>query len=453
MSKIIAALVGVLALAAGTQADYVLDDLCLSNECSGTGSERVCIFRFQLDIFVSETGYFLVEGCEDKGHMPTLGMEANVKYIFDQSNKTNWFHPLGFAYAPDGALSGNDELEKGVDPPGGTTCNETLSCQYPQYKLNGEILCDEYDELTGLCADEEDFGLDQYEGVWFSGGRDNWIDAGNFTIEVNITDDATKEIFAFCHIHKYMSFRIKILDTETLAIRAPTDEIALGYEYHEVEGFDAGCGTFNVSQYQGHEQCGDHVFHCNGDANTFNECMAAINCKMMTEMRTSGNSDPTAEFMYQMIPHHQNAVNMAKMLLHFNPGSLKCGTSYDGRRLSELEGPELALYQLAAANGRRLDESFCNDDNDEGGTPAVTMLWEIVNGQNAQITFMRSWLEDNLVPAYDWCEAEDDNSTLVAVLAGCLAAAVVAPVAGYLVYRYKFRKPTATVSAVKTISP
>ncbi|GBG27440.1 Hypothetical Protein FCC1311_036612 [Hondaea fermentalgiana] len=451
MTKMIAALVGVLALATGARAQYTLEDLCLA-DCVGTGVNKVCTFKFQIDIFAGETGYFLVEGCEDMGYQPTLGMEANVKYVFDQTNTTNWFHPLGFAYGPDGVYGDNLELEKGVDPPGGTTCNETLSCQYPQYKLNGDILCDEYDELTGLCADEEDFGLDQYEGVWFSGGRDDWIDAGNFTVEVTITDDATKEIFSFCHIHNFMSFRIKILDTDTLAIRAPTDEIPLGYEYDELDEFDLACGTFNVSEYQGHEQCGDHVFHCNGDANTFNECMAAINCKMMTEMRTTGNGDATQEFMYQMIAHHQNAVNMAKILLHFNPGSLKCGTSYDGRRLSELDGPELALAQLAAANGRHLDDSFCNDDNNDGGTPAVTLLWEIINGQNQQITFMRSWLEDNLVPAYDYCASEESNSTLVAVLVGCLAVLIVVPIAGYLVYKYKFRKSAPTSTTAKTTS-
>lgn len=35
-------------------------------------------------------------------------------YVFDQLNSTNWFHPLGFAYLPDGAHEGVDELEEGV---------------------------------------------------------------------------------------------------------------------------------------------------------------------------------------------------------------------------------------------------------------------------------------------------------------------------------------------------
>ena len=35
-------------------------------------------------------------------------------YVFDQQDDSNWFHPLGFAYFPDGAHEGVDELEEGV---------------------------------------------------------------------------------------------------------------------------------------------------------------------------------------------------------------------------------------------------------------------------------------------------------------------------------------------------
>ena len=34
--------------------------------------------------------------------------------MFDQLDPSNWFHPLGFAYHPDGAHDGVDELEEGV---------------------------------------------------------------------------------------------------------------------------------------------------------------------------------------------------------------------------------------------------------------------------------------------------------------------------------------------------
>ena len=34
--------------------------------------------------------------------------------MFDQLDSSNWYHPLGFAYYPDGAHDGVDELEEGV---------------------------------------------------------------------------------------------------------------------------------------------------------------------------------------------------------------------------------------------------------------------------------------------------------------------------------------------------
>lgn len=34
--------------------------------------------------------------------------------MFDQLDSTNWFHPLGFAYFPDGAHEGVEELEEGI---------------------------------------------------------------------------------------------------------------------------------------------------------------------------------------------------------------------------------------------------------------------------------------------------------------------------------------------------
>ena len=66
----------------------------------------------------------------------------------------------------------------------------------------------------------------------------------------------------------------------------------------------------------------------------------------------AGPDGKTVTFMHQMIPHHQNAVNMAKMLLRTEPGD------------DELE----------------------------------SMLREIINSQNMQITYMRGWLADKNVP-------------------------------------------------------
>lgn len=35
-------------------------------------------------------------------------------YEFDQLDSSNWYHPLGFAYYPDGAHDDVDELEAAV---------------------------------------------------------------------------------------------------------------------------------------------------------------------------------------------------------------------------------------------------------------------------------------------------------------------------------------------------
>ncbi|CAK9012802.1 Hypothetical protein SCF082_LOCUS11658 [Durusdinium trenchii] len=360
------------------------EDLCLGN-CTGTiGVDYACTFYFRMNIFAGETGYYEVDGCE--GTQPTLGMIAGVEYTFDQTDPTNWFHPLGFAYGPDGVYGDEPELEKGVVPPNGTACDELTPCQYPQYKLNGVELCDD----PGNCADD-DFGLDQYEGVYFSGGRDDWIAEGNFTVDVTITDDNTTELFYFCHIHNKMSGRIKVLEEDGSTQKDPVDYKAIPYDYHVISEFDEICGTHNVSQFQDGEGCPEMTFFCEDNLDSFHQCMLAIDCAMHVEMRVSGNSNPVVTFMHQMIAHHRNAVNMAKILLRFNPPQLKCGTAYDGRRLST--GSE---------------HEFCNDGNTDGGTPAITLLWDIINTQNQQITFMRAWLDDNSEAPDDYCEAPED---------------------------------------------
>ena len=44
--------------------------------------------------------------------------------------------------------------------------------------------------------------------------------------------------------------------------------------------------------------------------------MAALNCKMKTEMHVgAADAAPLTTFLQQMIPHHANAINMARVLL------------------------------------------------------------------------------------------------------------------------------------------
>merc|ERR1719321_372464 len=77
------------------------------------------------------------------------------------------------------------------------------------------------------------------------------------------------------------------------------------------------------------------------------------------------NSDPIVTFIHQMIPHHQNAVNMAKAVLNTNT----------------------------------LDAS------DEGDIEMEHMMWAIINGQNFQIHQMQDYLAEKNYVESDICES------------------------------------------------
>ena len=81
--------------------------------------------------------------------------------------------------------------------------------------------------------------------------------------------------------------------------------------------------------------------------------MEDINCKMNYEMRVEEDSNPLVVFMHQMIPHHENAVNMARI-------ALKHASNSDG---------------------------YDDEDLDVPG-----FLRNIINKQNEQVMEMKNWL-------------------------------------------------------------
>jgi hypothetical protein len=95
--------------------------------------------------------------------------------------------------------------------------------------------------------------------------------------------------------------------------------------------------------------------------------MDAMNCAMMVGMTTHATTSEIGLFIHQMIPHHQNAVNMAKALL-------KTGLPCDD--LLDDEDPNCIMQG---------------------------MMREIVNGQNSQIQMMRAVLDTLEEPAYADC--------------------------------------------------
>eukprot|EP00622_Pseudochattonella_farcimen_P006960 FR742842.1.p1 GENE.FR742842.1~~FR742842.1.p1 ORF type:complete len:236 (+),score=29.14 FR742842.1:292-999(+) len=106
----------------------------------------------------------------------------------------------------------------------------------------------------------------------------------------------------------------------------------------------------------------DDTFVCGEGSSTtsaFGECLKATGCAMDYEMRTYLSETSAAKtFMHPMIPHHRNAVNMAKALLR--DGSL----------------------------------TSCEQSSDDGNADCgiEIMLRDLINTQNHQINMMEAWL-------------------------------------------------------------
>lgn len=138
------------------------------------------------------TGYFTFKECPGMVN-PTIGIEYGVTYTFVQADRTNWYHPMGFAYFPDGAHDNVDELEPTISKsPTNTSCIETSSCPRPRYFRDKMFL--------GAPMDPNDFGLDVYEPE-FTRSIVDWSGAGEYTIQLTFDDETyTKDIFYFCHV-------------------------------------------------------------------------------------------------------------------------------------------------------------------------------------------------------------------------------------------------------------
>jgi hypothetical protein len=110
-----------------------------------------------------------------------------------QEDRSNWYHPLGFAYFPDGAHDDKDELEPVISQTN-SSCVGSNTCPHPRYRRSGGFL-----GVNGTT----DFGLDVYEPEFFQSLID-WTNAGNYSIELNFNDvNYTKDIFYFCHVRTF----------------------------------------------------------------------------------------------------------------------------------------------------------------------------------------------------------------------------------------------------------
>jgi Domain of unknown function (DUF305) len=180
-----------------------------------------------------------------------------------------------------------------------------------------------------------------------------------------------------------MSGRIKILKDGVPV--SEVDEPALGYEYDTPGEFDKSCGTHGLDAFQlPNAQCPDK-FVCIDTETTdstlkaYSTCTDAMNCAMMAGMTTGVKAgSPQALFIHQMIPHHQNAVNMAKSLLKLTAGNC---------------------------------DDLANEDDPDCFLEAITR--DMVNVQNHQIQTMRAYLKAKNFPPADDCVVEITKASLV----------------------------------------
>lgn len=259
-------------------------------------------------------------------------------------------HLLGFAYEADGAHVSVDELEPGVAP-GDSDCAANFTCPAPMYFLNGDYtgMYSNIPNLVGVpVTPSEDFGLDAVEPLFFHPLGD-WRGYGPVAVYLNYDADYEDDIFYFCHvsvsarsndpgwnvsadillhqIHPGMTGRIKLLDEDGNKLNEE-DSPAIPYEYDVIGEYDVGCGTFNLTDFQLDivgAAC-PSFFVCpeeTAELSNFANCLESMNCHMMCSMTT--NAVGIAElFSYQMIPHHQNAVNMAKAMLKIHADDIVC---------------------------------------------------------------------------------------------------------------------------------
>ena len=149
---------------------------------------------YLLSFSYSSLGYFTFEECPGIKN-PTIGMEYGTTYHFIQKDRSNWYHPMGFAYFPDGAHDDKDELEPGISQTG-SNCVSNSTCPTPLYFRDGEFL--------GNPLDKADFGLDVYEPEFFL-GVPTWSAVGEYSVMLTFDDEAyTNDIFYFCHVRSQL---------------------------------------------------------------------------------------------------------------------------------------------------------------------------------------------------------------------------------------------------------
>ncbi len=123
------------------------------------------------------------------------------------------------------------------------------------------------------------------------------------------------------------------------------------------------------------EHARDHAM-APADANArsaFQRDMQAGMTRMMKDMHAPGYTDnPDIDFLAMMIPHHEGAVEMARLLLiHGNdPATRRLAEDIIASQQVEIEGMRRRLQQLRTAAGAPAAESFPALGGTRGRVPA-----------------------------------------------------------------------------------
>lgn len=254
------------------------------------------------------------------------------------------------------------------------------------------------------------------------------------TLPLDLNDsngNGNQDLFYFCHIHRYFGGRIKLFKDGVML--NPDNVPVLTRIPPPPSDYDVECGTYglvvvNVEEEKEegqqsaavtttafatgsdgtwtHSMTGDyrtpfnpqcpHAFVCETGKSKFAFCLEAINCHMFNGMTTNAKYDERALFLHQMIPHHQNAVNMAKSLLYTDSQELEylfCPSFREDHASMEEEGEKVV------------------EDDPLSHIPCimVDLLRSMISSQNSQIQTMRQLLENGGYPEFDICDRSNDG--------------------------------------------
>ena len=316
---------------------------------------------------------------------------------------------------------------------------------------------------------DNDYGLDglgNYEESFGQTSIVHWTKMGLWSVKLKWTDTAyTKDLFYFCHVHDNMSGRIKLLKSDNTVYQSE-DDPPLGYDYEKLSDWDASCGTNNLKSYAKNPMCTVSNYLCQSGVSTvdtdnedsarrlsidaerrlmsnakslkFDECLAVMDCAMHHDMKVySHPTNPAATFVHQMIPHHINAINMAKSLLALD--YLKCDENARRRELLGDNSKWKYQRKRALASNGAIEDEFASSGS---SCEMIDMLKSIVNDQNAQVTMMRNFLKKaEMNPESQRCPASTDvglTDTPVPffILLGVLSAIITMTLAACKAYQF-----------------